>query len=39
MGKCLNNGACFNGKCICVEGFDGQFCEINRNIILILIII
>ena len=27
MGKCLNGGSCFNGKCICAEGFEGDFCE------------
>ena len=27
MGKCLNSGSCFNGKCICQEGFSGEFCE------------
>ena len=27
MGKCLNGGSCFNGECICIEGFEGEFCE------------
>ena len=27
MGKCLNGGSCFNGECLCVEGFSGDFCE------------
>ena len=27
MGKCLNGGSCFNGNCLCVEGFTGEFCE------------
>ena len=27
MGKCLNGGSCFNGKCLCLEGFTGDFCE------------
>ena len=27
MGKCLNSGSCFNGKCICQKGFSGEFCE------------
>lgn len=27
MGKCLNGGSCFNGKCLCRKGFDGEFCE------------
>ena len=27
MGKCLNGGSCFNGECLCVGGFSGEFCE------------
>jgi hypothetical protein len=27
MGKCLNGGTCFNGECLCVKGFNGEFCE------------
>ena len=27
MGKCLNGGSCFNGECLCVKGFSGEFCE------------
>ena len=27
MGKCLNGGTCFNGECLCVNGFIGEFCE------------
>ena len=27
MGKCLNGGSCFNGKCLCLKGFSGDFCE------------
>ena len=27
MGKCLNGGSCFNGKCLCLKGFSGEFCE------------
>lgn len=27
MGKCLNGGSCFNGKCLCTNGFSGEFCE------------
>ena len=27
MGKCLNGGSCFNGKCLCAKGFTGEFCE------------
>ena len=27
MGKCLNGGTCFNGECLCVKGFSGEFCE------------
>jgi len=27
LGKCLNGGSCFNGKCLCLDGFSGEFCE------------
>ena len=27
LGKCLNGGSCFNGECICLDGFTGEFCE------------
>ena len=27
LSKCQNGGTCFNGKCICVKGFSGEFCE------------
>ena len=27
MGKCLNGGSCFNGKCLCEKGYEGDFCE------------
>lgn len=27
IGKCLNGGSCFNGKCLCLENFSGEFCE------------
>ena len=27
MGKCLNGGSCFNGECLCVNGYTGEFCE------------
>jgi hypothetical protein len=27
MGKCLNGGSCFNGKCLCTGGYIGEFCE------------
>lgn len=26
-GKCQNGGQCFNGGCICLPGFTGDFCE------------
>lgn len=25
--RCLNNGACNNGKCVCPTGFTGTYCE------------
>jgi hypothetical protein len=27
LAKCKNGGACFNGKCLCNDGFYGEFCE------------
>ena len=27
LGKCLNGGSCFNGECLCINGFTGEFCE------------
>jgi hypothetical protein len=27
LSKCLNGGACVNGKCVCRKNFDGEFCE------------
>ena len=27
LGKCLNGGSCFNGECLCVNGYTGEFCE------------
>jgi len=27
LARCKNQGACFNGKCLCKEGFYGEFCE------------
>ena len=27
-GKCLNDGVCVNGMCICYGAFTGDFCEI-----------
>ena len=27
LGKCLNGGSCFNGECMCLEGFSGKFCQ------------
>jgi hypothetical protein len=26
-GKCKNGGVCFQGECICLEGFVGTYCE------------
>ena len=31
MGKCLNGGSCFNGECLCLDGFSGDFCEKERG--------
>ena len=31
MGKCINGGSCFNGECLCAEGFTGDFCEFSLN--------
>ena len=43
MAKCQNGGACFNGKCMCLEGFSGEFCEETKgegiNWLLILLIL
>ncbi len=25
--QCLNGGSCFNGICLCPNGFSGEFCE------------
>ena len=43
MAKCQNGGACFNGQCMCLEGFSGEFCEKTKgegvNWLLILLIL
>ena len=46
MARCNNGGACFNGKCICLQEFYGDFCEKSYNdstgtgwIILILVLL
>ena len=44
MAKCQNGGVCFNGKCMCLEGFSGEFCQktegkgVNRLLILLIIV-
>jgi hypothetical protein len=30
--RCQNGGACFNGKCICVDNYYGEFCQYDSNI-------
>lgn len=25
--KCLNGGACVNGKCVCTKNWGGEFCD------------
>ena len=32
LSKCLNGGACFNGKCICVDSYYGEFCQYDSKI-------
>ena len=43
MAKCQNGGACFNGQCMCLDGFSGEFCEKTQgkgvNWLLILLIL
>lgn len=34
LARCKNGGACFNGKCLCKEGFYGEFCENSSKIII-----
>jgi hypothetical protein len=24
---CSNHGTCYNGECVCSQGYTGQFCE------------
>lgn len=31
MARCHNGGACFNGKCMCLQEFYGDFCENSYN--------
>jgi len=31
MGKCKNDGACVNGKCVCLENYYGTYCEYKSN--------
>lgn len=31
MAKCLNGGACVNGKCVCRKGYEGELCETDLN--------
>jgi hypothetical protein len=37
LAKCQNGGACFNGKCLCKEGFYGEYCEYSSMIIFFLL--
>ena len=43
MAKCQTGGACFNGQCMCLDGFSGEFCEKTKgegvNWLLILLIL
>jgi hypothetical protein len=34
IAKCTNGGACFNGKCLCVDDYYGEFCQLNSKIFL-----
>jgi hypothetical protein len=27
IARCKNGGVCFNGRCLCQEGYYGEFCE------------
>ena len=33
MSRCQNGGACFNGKCMCLAGYSGEYCETTRNLL------
>ena len=41
LSKCQNKGQCVNGKCVCINGFIGEFCQYkpSTNILRILIFI
>ena len=41
-GQCENNGFCFNGTCLCAEGWTGshcQFCDGRFRFVVVVIII
>ena len=38
IASCLNGGACFNGKCMCRNGFSGEFCENESKEIFIILL-
>jgi hypothetical protein len=37
LAMCKNGGSCFNGKCLCVNGFYGDYCENTSSMIFFII--